>query len=138
MHRGFQNALLSVSSSVISAVKAAQAKHSCSSVVVTGHSLGAGLASLAATMFVANGIALKGVYTYGEPRNGNPAWSSYVDSQLPNYYRVTHYNDGVPQIPPAILDFKHHGTEYWLSQSGTNSPSTTYDCGKGEPQVRPT
>lgn len=135
VHRGFQEAYLSLSSQVRSAVTAAQSQYPLSSLTITGHSLGAGLAALAAAEFAANGYLLN-VYTYGEPRNGNSAWSKYVDSKLPLYNRVTHYNDGVPQIPPVLLGFAHHGTEYWISQEYNNNASTTFNCGGGEHTVR--
>lgn len=83
---------------VSTAVSNALASYAGSSLIVTGHSLGGGLAALAASSLAGQGHQLT-AYTYGEPRNGNPAFTSYINSQVPNYYRVTHYNDGVPQIP---------------------------------------
>lgn len=121
VHAGFQTALLSIFNDVKSAIGGT----SGSGLTITGHSLGGGLAALAA-------VALKPgkVYTFGEPRNGNAAWSALVDQTVSpaNYFRVTHYNDGVPQIPPTGLSFLHHGTEYWQSKASGNSASTTKKC----------
>jgi hypothetical protein len=69
-------------------------------------------------------------YTFGEPRNGDAQWARYVAGQVPdaNYYRVTHFNDGVPQIPPAILGYVHHGPEYFHSKDTGNTAQTTLKC----------
>jgi hypothetical protein len=69
-------------------------------------------------------------YTFGEPRNGDAQWARYAAGQVPdaNYYRVTHFNDGVPQIPPAILGYVHHGPEYFQSKDTGNTAQTTLKC----------
>ena len=98
---------------------------------MTGHSLGAGIAAIGTSSLIGQGLAVSNTYTFGEPRNGDANWATYIESQISNsnYYRVTHANDGVPQIPPTILNYVHHGTEYWESGNSTNSASTTYNCG---------
>jgi hypothetical protein len=61
------------------------------------------------------------LYTLGQPRVGNEAFSDYVFATLPDrYVRVTHYNDAVVQVPPVLLKFKHAGNEVWYK-------SSTYD-----------
>lgn len=131
MHSGFQTAYASIASQVISAVKDELSSSGYSTLTITGHSLGAGLSSIATSSFIGSGIKVANTYTYGEPRNGDSAWVSYLGSQIPddNYFRVTHYNDGVPQIPPPVLGFEHHGPEYWQSKKSDNSASTTFNCG---------
>jgi predicted lipase len=116
---------------VISAVKDELSSSGYSTLTITGHSLGAGLSSLATSSFIGSGIKVANTYTYGEPRNGDSAWVSYLGSQISdeNYLRVSHYNDGVPQIPPTVLGFEHHGPEYWQSKKSGNSAATTYNCG---------
>jgi hypothetical protein len=71
-------------------------------------------------------------YTFGEPLNGNPAFVQYIERAVPdsNYYRVTHANDGVPQIPPTLLGYAHHGPEFWQREAGRNTAATTFACGK--------
>lgn len=83
-------------------------------VTVTGHSLGASLASLAAMSLIGSGINVT-TYTFGQPRTGNRAFAEYVDKQAPpgTMYRVTHANDGIPQIFPTVIGYRHHSTEYW-------------------------
>jgi hypothetical protein len=50
------------------------------------------------------------LYTFGEPRTGNQAYASYMheafDAASPETtrnFRVTHTNDGIPNLPPAEL-----------------------------------
>jgi predicted lipase len=131
VHSGFQTAYSSIASQVISAVKDELSSSGYSTLTITGHSLGAGLSSIATSSFIGSGIKVANTYTYGEPRNGDLEWVSYLGNQIPdeNYFRVTHYNDGVPQIPPTVLGFAHHGPEYWQSKKSGNSAATTFNCG---------
>ncbi|KAF2762867.1 alpha/beta-hydrolase [Pseudovirgaria hyperparasitica] len=135
VHQGFQDAYASIANDVSNTVTSALSSNSGYKLTVTGHSLGGGLASLASTSLAAQGKQLS-VYTFGEPRNGNPAFSTYIQRLIPTsrYFRVTHQNDGVPQIPPQLLGFQHHGTEYWESAAnGQVSQSNTYICSGQEP-----
>lgn len=131
VHSSFQIAYESVASAVISAVQSELSSSGYSKFTITGHSLGAALSSIATASFIGSGVKVANTYTFGEPRNGDAAWASYLSNQIPdsNYFRVTHYNDGVPQIPPTVLGFQHHGPEYWQSLKLQNSASTTYSCG---------
>jgi len=125
VHTGFQYALNSILPQITPYIK------NPSSLTITGHSLGAGLASLAASA-----LKPKQVYTFGEPRNGDSGYASYLANIVPDsrYFRVTHYNDGVPQIPPTALGYQHHGTEYWEMVSTGINAGNTKKC----PGVEPT
>jgi hypothetical protein len=103
------------------------------SLIVTGHSIGAAIATLAAAELRSLGYYVD-LYTFGSPRVGNAAFVDYVESQSPalgNNYRMTHLNDPVPQIPPTWIGYKHTSPEYWLSD-GT---ATTDDYGVGDIEV---
>ncbi|PIO74991.1 triacylglycerol lipase [Teladorsagia circumcincta] len=83
--------------------------------VVTGHSLGGAMASLAASYIVAaklvpaNNVEL---VTYGQPRTGNKDFAAAHDSQMAYSYRVTHWRDIVPHVPPEHLEgYRHHKSE---------------------------
>lgn len=86
---------------------------------VSGHSLGAALATHAAIdikrTFGTNLTML--LYTFGSPRVGNFAFSSYLYSLLPNgsNQRLTHLNDIVPHLPPRRFRFNHAGDEVWFN-----------------------
>ncbi|OAA33047.1 ferulic acid esterase A faeA [Moelleriella libera RCEF 2490] len=131
VHQGFQNAYLSLNNDVASAIRAELLRDPDSKLIVVGHSLGAALAAMAATSLVGQGFPVAETYTFGEPRNGDLAFSRFVTAQPfnRNYFRVTHFNDGVPQVPPTYLAYVHHGDEFWQSKQDNNTAETTFDCG---------
>ncbi|CAG8136365.1 unnamed protein product [Penicillium olsonii] len=128
VHKRFQEAYVAVESAVVAAIQ----KHQLGSLTVTGHSLGGSIAAIASSAF-AEQFGNITTYTFGEPRNGDAAYGKYVSSLVSddNYFRVTHSNDGVPQIPPTQLGFRHHGPEYWEKEADKNDASTTLACGTG-------
>lgn len=84
-------------------------------------------------------LAVRAVYNSGQPRVGNQAYADHVDqlagasaTEAGIFYRVTHANDGVPQVPPPSLGFRHSRTEYWESEMNTTA-ATTYRCFGQEP-----
>ncbi|KAK6759378.1 hypothetical protein RB195_021144 [Necator americanus] len=109
-------------------------------IAFTGHSLGGALAVLAAARTVAEGLRRSDqvmVYTFGEPRVGDPTFAANFDKLLPNSYRVVFRHDIVPHLPPCIRKKKqmdklvtsydcdpnnpytvfHHSTEIWYPHS---------------------
>ncbi|KAK8220840.1 ferulic acid esterase A faeA [Phyllosticta capitalensis] len=135
VHKGFSEAYASVAEEIVQTLHNEEYCNPSASLIVTGHSLGGAIASIAS-------VSLKGlgldptVYTYGEPRNGNPAFAHYADAMISpeRHFRVTHANDGVPQIPPKMLGYQHHGIEYWQSHDRTNGPETTFRCEGVDPE----
>jgi hypothetical protein len=71
-------------------------------VFYTGHSLGAALATLAASR-----RAPQAVYTFGSPLVGNRSFVASLDN-VP-VYRVVDGTDTVTFVPPEILGFRHVG-----------------------------
>jgi len=72
--------------------------------VFTGHSLGAAFTTLAAFDAVDSNIIPRDqavVYNYGSPRVGNYALAQAINAALPEIYRVVHWNDMVPHVPPC-------------------------------------
>lgn len=65
---------------------------------VTGHSLGAGVATLAAADLRGKGHPSAKLFAYASPRVANPALAKYITAQGSNY-RFTHTNDPVPKLP---------------------------------------
>ncbi|KAB5518709.1 Alpha/Beta hydrolase protein [Coniochaeta sp. 2T2.1] len=134
-HNGYLKQFNSVQADLAAALGAGTAARPGYSLVVTGHSMGGSLASIAA-------VALKGsaanltTYTYGQPRTGNQAYADFVDStfggQGGTMFRVTHKNDGVPQIPAQTDGYRHHTTEYWQSVDPP-AAATTFQCAGQEP-----
>lgn len=78
---------------VVNTVSAQLAAHPSYNVVVTGHSLGAALASIAGVTLKANfpSTTLK-VYTFGQPRTGNKVYADLVDGLvgIDSLFRAVH------------------------------------------------
>lgn len=70
----------------------------------TGHSLGAGLASIAAIRL--GGAAL---YTFGSPRVGNTKFALYLSICI-NHHRYINQGDLFAAMPPPIFNWRHSGT----------------------------
>lgn len=85
-------------------------------VTLTGHSLGAGLASIFALYLFNLGFKIECVYTYGSPRVGNSEWAEKFKNSGIQYYRVVNGNDIVPTIPK--LFFYHVGEEVHINKRG--------------------
>jgi predicted lipase len=106
IHSGFSTGWSQRRLAVLSAVAAALDTYPNYALVITGHSVGAGIATLAcAELRTLNYTA--DLYTYGSPRVGNTAFATFVTSQAPamgGNYRMTHENDPVPQLPPTVTN----------------------------------
>ena len=88
---------------------------------VTGHSLGAAMATLAALELKGKGYRVATQYTFGQPRVGNAAFANLFQSTLgaAGQFRVTHYHDPVPHVPLVKMDFYHTTTEVWYNEANT-------------------
>lgn len=76
---------------------------------VTGHSLGGALAVLAAALLhFRGGRRIAGVFTYGQPRLGDLAFSTAFDQALGGVtFRYVNDLDVVPHVPPERLPARH-------------------------------
>jgi hypothetical protein len=87
---------------------------------ITGHSLGAAMAVLAAaTIFndpqwMTWSNLVRGVYTYGQPMVGDPEFAKSCDDRFGfMHFRHVFDHDLVPSMPPTLVGkFKHSGVEY--------------------------
>ncbi|CAI4228205.1 unnamed protein product [Auanema sp. JU1783] len=102
---------------------------------VAGHSLGGSMASLAASYIVSQKLADPNnvtLYTFGQPRTGDKNWASAHDNQQFTSYRVTHWRDMVPHVPPVGMEsYAHHKTEVFY-HSGMKSGSKFKICNADE------
>jgi triacylglycerol lipase len=76
----------------------------------TGHSLGAALATLAATR-----LAPRAVYTFGSPRVGNAEFAKTL-KDVP-IFRVVDDTDEVTHLPPPVFGFSHVGNLHQLTEN---------------------
>jgi triacylglycerol lipase len=104
VHRGFRHALDIVWGKIETALKDVHVP-----LFMTGHSLGAALATLAAARHKP-----RAVYTFGSPLVGNKAFIETLNG-VP-IHRVVNDIDGVTFVPPPLLGYVHVGEVRHLSE----------------------
>lgn len=77
---------------------------------VTGHSLGAALATLTAAALSGYWVTPQ-VYTFGSPRVGDKAFAKDYNETIPKTYRVVNRNDAVTlvPVPGPLFPYRHVG-----------------------------
>ena len=71
--------------------------------LITGHSLGGALATMAAASLHENGFEVAGLYTFGQPRVGDLTFSRQLNKNLSGkVFRFVNNNDVVPHVPPPF------------------------------------
>lgn len=120
IHRGFGTIYARLSKAILEAV---QKLEPSKPLYLSGHSLGAPLASLAALDIAQQIPAFREtlrLYTYAAPRLGNPTFAEAFSSQVPNAYRIFNQADVVPKLPPTRagkIVFVHAGEAWGFSSS---------------------
>lgn len=114
-HQGFWDSWTEARSGVLAAVKSAAASYPNYKIVAVGHSLGGAIADLAAAEMRQSGYTVA-LYTFGSPRIAGPKLSDFITNQPGGNYRVTHYNDPVPRLPPISFGFVHISPEYYINK----------------------
>eukprot|EP00602_Paraphysomonas_sp_CaronLab_P007640 CAMPEP_0185024244 /NCGR_PEP_ID=MMETSP1103-20130426/7239_1 /TAXON_ID=36769 /ORGANISM="Paraphysomonas bandaiensis, Strain Caron Lab Isolate" /LENGTH=255 /DNA_ID=CAMNT_0027557163 /DNA_START=94 /DNA_END=861 /DNA_ORIENTATION=+ len=112
VHEGFYQAEQSCFPGVLDQVRQLKEKFPSYTVIVTGHSLGAALATLTATDLVNSGISPVRMFNFGSPRVGNDELSVYLSDTVPDHSRVTHHKDMVVHIPMHER-FRHISHEWY-------------------------
>ncbi|KAF2440756.1 alpha/beta-hydrolase [Karstenula rhodostoma CBS 690.94] len=115
VHRGFWQSWLDSRPAVTAAVNQLSISNPTYKIVTTGHSLGGAIATLAAADLRAAGYQVA-LYTFGAPRVSNSKLANHITAQPGGNYRVTHWNDPVPNIPPILFDFAHVSPEYYINR----------------------
>jgi len=82
------------------------------SLYVTGHSLGAEMATIAEGRMKSKVQAL---ITFGSPKVGN---KEYVNCLTVTHYRVQNNCDDVTKVPFSLMGFEHHGIHKYLNYYG--------------------
>lgn len=116
VHDGFQNELDKLWPDIEKSV----AKIKKQKLYITGHSLGAAMATIAASRLKSK---VETLYTFGSPRVGN---RNFVDNLDVQHYRFVNNNDVVPSAPWALLGYRHHGTLVYINYHGNIVPMTTW------------
>ena len=128
VHNGFYHSALSVSNKTIETIKTLKKSYPSYLVVVTGHSYGASCGQLIAMELEKNGIQTI-LYNYGQPRVGDKKYSSFVNTVLTTYYRVTHNKDVVPHVPPISgFNYYHSCIEVFEDINGKLTTCSEINC----------
>lgn len=119
-HRGFTDIYDSARSQIMTALtKLSPIK----TLYITGHSLGAALATLCAIDIAANTYYHSpSLYTYGSPRVGDPTFSKTFAMYVRNSYRIANKFDAVTVAPPKIYKLPKRDKKYYYSHVHTAIP----------------
>lgn len=120
VHEGFYSGYTFVASAVRTAVQNLKAKYRTAKLYITGHSLGGALAIFGTADLKNLFGAVDLTYTFGQPRIGNAAFASWFETQHPNVFRLIHYADIVPHLPPSNLGFLHSNKQAWYQRGMTS------------------
>jgi len=106
---GFAQAYRPVRAHVLRAVRRAQTER-YAPLYVTGHSLGACIAALAAYDIASHADFGDNIvfYSFGMPRLGNARFARMFNKKVPHHFRVTVDGDAVPGQPSFF--YRHSGT----------------------------
>jgi endonuclease G len=84
-------------------------------VILTGHSLGGALATIAAAEWF-DTYTINSVYTFGQPAVGKGRFPSFMREHFAeSFYRFVNYDDIVPMVPPT---YRHVGRLFHFDSSG--------------------
>lgn len=123
VHGGFHQAWVDLRPDIMAAVAKVQAEHSTNIVLVTGHSLGAAIASVAAFDMKLNYGLSPSLIDLGRPRVGNYEFAEALSVEISSVFRMTHHDDLVPHAPPEFSGFYHSGDEIFFRGDGTSFAS---------------
>lgn len=87
---------------------------------VTGHSLGAALATLAvAKLRLEKDEPVNGLYTFGQPRTGDRDFATKFDADFGSQtFRYVNNNDIVTRVPFRSMNYSHVGTFKYFDSNG--------------------
>ncbi len=118
VHEGFYNALSCVwhlLNKEVLRLQADRRRH----LWVTGHSLGAALATLAVARWCDAGQPVSGLYTFGQPRTGDHTFARNFDFAFrPHTFRIVNNLDIVTRTPPRAMHYCHVGSFIYIDENG--------------------
>ena len=101
-------------------------KHKEKTFYITGHSLGAAMATIATSRFE-EFTDVEHLYTFGSPRVGT---RSFVKNIHTKHTRVVNNNDLVTKVPLFIMGYKHHGELVYINFYGNIRKLTLWQAVK--------
>jgi hypothetical protein len=98
---------------------------SSETIAVIGASAGAVLAIFGAIELDGESMMIKTVQTFGMPRPGNKAFSTFVEEGTYPTFSLVYYRDPMPHIPPTILGYRQASSNYaWVYRPVTTSTNS--------------
>jgi len=118
-HKGFQDAVNLVYPELRQMV--ARLQNRSQSLWVTGHSLGAALATLfVAKLRFEEDKPVYGLYTFGQPRTGDRSFARAFDQDFGSLmFRFVNNTDVVTRVPPRVGLYSHVGTFLYFDERRT-------------------
>ena len=107
VHKGFYEAVGTVSDDIITEIQRLQKEFPTYAVKVTGHSLGAALAQVTTMYLIKADIQVSNMINFGQPRIGDKKYAEFTKATFPDQWRVTHHQDIVPQSPSQLEGYHH-------------------------------
>ncbi|KAJ9065188.1 hypothetical protein DSO57_1022222 [Entomophthora muscae] len=117
---GFKQMHQKLYTDIIGPLREALDKYPDSKLLVTGHSLGAALATVMASDLLHREVVHSqrlNVITFGEPRVGNLEFARWYNSQPAHITRIVNENDIVPHLNPASLGYVNHVSEMYIQNN---------------------
>ena len=128
VHNGFYKSALGVRNDTLRIVRELKRKYPIYKVIVTGHSYGASTGQLIAMELAQVGIKV-GLYNFGQPRVGDIKYAGFVNTIIKDYWRVTHYKDIVPHVPPIeVFNYYHSCREVFEDSKGYLNLCSEVNC----------
>ena len=118
VHSGFQQEVNDLWMDVLAEIEHNQQLKVQKDIYMTGHSLGAAMATIAATRH--SPVEL---FTFGSPRVGGPKFIKNIKCP---HLRFMNNNDIVCRIPPSWLGFRHHGEMIYFGRNGNKQDNPTW------------
>ncbi|KAJ7643958.1 alpha/beta-hydrolase [Roridomyces roridus] len=119
VHDGFQQTFERTADGLLAGVMSGLASTGATKVFVTGHSLGAALATMTGALIKTNvpsSVPVE-ITGFGLPRGGNEEWANFLDTIGVNF--MSNQNDPVPTVPPKFLGFQHSSGEAHIIDPST-------------------
>lgn len=113
VHKGFNKVEQAAFPQVLEAVQSLRDQFPSYGIIITGHSLGAAIATLTTLDLMAHGFEDVTTFHFGSPRVGNTAFANFASAKFgSDSARNTHHKDIVVHSPMHER-FTHHAGEYY-------------------------
>lgn len=120
VHSGFRGEL----DKLWDAILKHQASHKNKKLYITGHSLGAAMATIATSRFE-EFTKVEQLTTFGSPRVGTRKFVNAIET---THMRFVNNNDIVTKVPLWIMGYKHHGLLQYINFYGNIRKLTTWQA----------